>query len=146
MAARLDDMDRRIVELLQADGRMSMRKLAEDLHISRANAYTRLQRLRDEGVIVGFQAVVHPERLGFTIAAYISVKLRQRSWHGFTEGLASVPGVEQASMIAGEYDAILLVRATDARVMRDVVLEKLQAMPEVIGTQTMFILDERPPG
>lgn len=144
MAVRLDEVDRRIVELLRADGRMSMRKLAEHLHISRANAYNRLQRLRDEGVIVGFRAVVDPQRFGFAVSAYIAVKLRQRSWHGFAAGLADIPGVEQAAMIAGEYDAVLLVRALDAREMRDVVLEQLQAMPEVLGTQTMFVLDERP--
>ncbi len=146
MAVRLDDVDREIARLLRADGRMSMRTLAERVHISRANAYTRLQRLRDEGVITGFHAAVHPERFGFAVSAYIAVKLRQQSWHGFTEALADVPGVEQAAMIAGEYDAVLLVRATDAQMMRDVVLEQLQAMPEVLGTQTMFVLDERPPG
>lgn len=146
MAARLDDVDRQIVEALRADGRMSMRALAEHVHISRANAYARLQRLRDDGVITGFHAAIDPERFGFAVSAYIAVKLRQHSWHRFAEGLAEVPGVEQAAMIAGEYDAVLLVRATDASMMRDVVLEQLQAMPDVLGTQTMFVLDERSPG
>ena len=138
----LDDVDRRIVELLRADGRMSMRALAEHAHISRANAYTRLDRLRNTGVITGFRAVIDPERFGYTVSAYVAVRLRQRSWHEFVVRLNDIPEVEHAAMVSGDHDGLLLVRATDTRALRDIVLERLQAMPEVLGTETMFILDE----
>lgn len=142
MAPVLDDVDRRIVDLLREDGRLSFRAVAEQAHISRANAYTRIERLKDSGVITGFRAVVDPERYGYTVSAYLAVKLRQRSWKDFVARLREIPEIEHAVMVSGEYDGLLLVRTTDARSLRDVVLERLQTMPEVLGTQTMFILDE----
>lgn len=142
MAPVLDDVDRRIIDLLRADGRLSFRSVAEQAHISRANAYTRIERLKDSGVITGFQAVVDPERYGYTVSAYLAVKLRQRSWKDFVARLREIPEIQHAVMVSGEYDGLLLVRTTDARSLRDVVLERLQTMPEVLGTQTMFILDE----
>lgn len=142
MAPALDDVDRRIVDLLREDGRLSFRAVAEQAHISRANAYTRIERLKDSGVITGFRAMVDPERYGYTVSAYLAVKLRQRSWKDFVARLREIPEIEHAVMVSGEYDGLLLVRTTDARSLRDVVLERLQTMPEVLGTQTMFILDE----
>lgn len=142
MAPVLDEVDRRIVDLLRADGRLSFRAVAERAHISRANAYTRIDRLRESGVITGFRAVVDPERYGYAVSAYLAVKLRQRSWKEFAARLREIPEIEHAVMVSGEFDGLLLVRTVDARALRDVVLERLQTMPEVLGTQTMFILDE----
>lgn len=139
----VDEVDRRIVALLRGDGRMSVRTVAERAHISRANAYTRLDRLERTGVITGYRAVINPERYGYAVSAYVFVKLQQRSWRDFAARLTELPQVEHAAMVAGDYDGILLVRTTDNASLRDVVLDRLQSMPEVLGTQTMFILDER---
>lgn len=139
----VDEVDRRIVELLRADGRMSVRTVAERAHISRANAYSRLDRLERAQVITGYRAVIDPQRYGYTVSAYVFVKLQQRSWRDFAARLAELPQVEHAAMVSGDYDGLLLVRTTDTASLRDVVLERLQSMPEVLGTQTMFILDER---
>ena len=58
----MDDADRQIVEALRADGRMSMRALADLVHVSRASAYTRVARLEREGVITGYAALIDPVR------------------------------------------------------------------------------------
>ena len=60
----LDDVDRAIVAALSQDGRMSMRTLAATLHISRAGAYTRVQRLEQAGVITGYTVQIDPQRYG----------------------------------------------------------------------------------
>ena len=62
--AAMDDTDRQIIEALRADGRMSMRALADLVHISRANAYARVSRLEREGVITGYAALIDPVRAG----------------------------------------------------------------------------------
>ncbi|WP_113700399.1 Lrp/AsnC family transcriptional regulator [Nonomuraea lactucae] len=141
-AVELDEIDRRIVGLLSGDGRMSIRTVAEQAHISRASAYARLERLRETGVITGFRAVVDPHRYGFPLAAYVAVKLRQRSWKAFSQRLHELPEVEHAALLSAEYDMLLLVRVRDPEDLRDIVLERLHAMPEVVTTQTMFVLDE----
>ncbi|PRY02744.1 Lrp/AsnC family transcriptional regulator [Allonocardiopsis opalescens] len=147
-AVELDDTDRRIVALLQADGRMSIREVAERAHVSRTNAYARLDRLRATGVITGFTAVVDPERYGIVLSAYIAVKVRQNVWRRFRGRLADIPEVHHAALVSGDFDVLLLVRTTDLGALRDLVLERLQDMPEVLTTQTLFILDEfnRTPG
>jgi DNA-binding Lrp family transcriptional regulator len=145
MAPLLDDIDRKIVELLRSDGRISVRKLAEQVNVSRANAYARIERLTASGVITGYHATIDPHRYGYTVSAYLAVKLRQRSWREFAERLADMPEIEHAAMVSGGYDGLLLVRTTDSDALRDVVLERLQAMPEVMATHTMFILDELRP-
>lgn len=145
VAADLDDTDRRIIALLRGDGRMPMSTLATRAHVSRANAYVRLDRLRDTGVITGFTAVVDPVAYGHALSAYVSVKIHQRSWKTFRERLVGIEEVEHAALVSGDYDILLLVRTADAHALRDFVLERLHSLPEVLTTQTLFILDELRP-
>src|SRR5690606_16463453 len=76
----VDDTDLAIIEALQEDGRMSVRSLAARVHISRAAAYARLQRLEEEGVITGYTVQVVPERIGLGTSAYVSVSIEQNTW------------------------------------------------------------------
>src|SRR6516164_3623323 len=78
--AAMDDTDRMIVEALRADGRMSMRALADQIHISRASAYARVARLEREGVITGYAALIESVRAGYTLSAYVYLNIAQRSW------------------------------------------------------------------
>lgn len=142
MAVRLDETDRRIIELLRADGRMSIRAVAEQAHISRANAYSRLDRLRTQGVIRGFTAVIDPEKYGTALSAYVSVSIEQHSWEKFRGYLRDIPEIEHAALVSGDVDLLLLVRVVDPDALRTFVLERLQRIPEVKSTRTMFILDE----
>ncbi|TQN31210.1 AsnC family transcriptional regulator [Haloactinospora alba] len=142
MSADIDSIDRTIIDLLRNDGRMSVRALAEQAHISRANAYARLGRLRNSGVITGFSATVDPEKCGRGLAAYVSVRIDQHSWEKFRDYLRDIPEVDHAALVSGDVDLLLLVRVADAEALRIFVLERLQRIPEVRSTQTMFILDE----
>src|SRR3954470_8011943 len=76
----LDDVDRAMLAELATDGRLAVRALAERLHISRTNAYARLERLMTEGVITGFGARIDPRRAGLGTSAYIMVTVEQTSW------------------------------------------------------------------
>lgn len=140
--ARLDEIDRKIVRLLQEDGRRSVNEVAAEAGVSRANAYQRLGRLRSDGVITGFTARTDPHRLGLEVAALIILHADQASWRDLLTELQQLPGVEYVALTAGGFDFVLLVRVRDVETLRDVVLERLQAMTGVRSTQTMFILDE----
>jgi DNA-binding Lrp family transcriptional regulator len=143
-SAVLDATDRRIVDALRADGRMSMRALAEQLHISRAGAYARVERLQREGVITGFSATIDPERFGYGLAAYVYLKVSQHSWKSIRRQILATPEVEHAALVSGENDLVLLVRTRDAISLRELVLDRLQAIPDVLSTQTVLIFDELP--
>jgi DNA-binding Lrp family transcriptional regulator len=141
-SAALDETDWQIVRALRGDGRLSMRSLAARLHISRAGAYARVERLRRNGVIVGYSAIVDPERCGFGISAYVHIKISQHSWKSVRQRVTQIPEVWHAALVSGENDLVLLIRARDAATMRDLVLNRLQTMPDVLSTQTVLILDE----
>lgn len=138
----LDDVDRRIVAELRADGRLSVRALAERVRISRANAYARLDRLTTRGVITGFTATVDPVKIGLTTSAYVSLTVRQNGWRDLKERLRTIPEVRHMALTGGEFDVMLLVRAADNDALRRVVLEQLQAIPEVLGTRTFLIFED----
>jgi DNA-binding Lrp family transcriptional regulator len=141
-AAVLDAVDHRIIEALQADGRLSVNELAGRISVSRANAYQRLDRLRRDGVITGFTVVVDHARAGLGIAALILVNAEQHAWRDARAKLQHLPGLHHLALTTGGFDFALLVRVPDVETLRDVVLERLQAMPEVRSTQTVFVLDE----
>lgn len=142
LAAALDAVDRRIVAALRADGRLSMRALAERLHVSRANIYTRVERLHREAVITGYHATVDPQRFGLGVSAYVYLKISQASWKSVSAKLLQLPDVDHAALLSGEHDIVLLVRTRDTVTLRDLVLTRLQEMPEVLATQTVLIFDE----
>ncbi len=140
--AELDETDLRIVDELRGNSRMSMRALAATLHISRANAYTRVARLERDGVITGYTAVIDPARYGHALSAYVYLKVQQQAWKRLQERLIDIPEVAHAALCSGEHDIVLLVRTRDAAALRDLVLTRLQNMPEVLSTQTVLIFDE----
>jgi DNA-binding Lrp family transcriptional regulator len=135
----LDETDRRILAELQRDGRTSMSALAEAVHISRANAYARVNRLVESGVISGFGARVDPVKAGWHSSAYVTLAIEQSS------RLLEIPEVEHIALVGGDYDVILLVRAHDNGELRRVVLERLQAIPEVRTTKTALIFEDFDP-
>jgi Lrp/AsnC family leucine-responsive transcriptional regulator len=141
-APAIDAADRRLLELLAVDGRLSVAGLAEAAGISRGGAYARLERLRSDGLIEGFSARVNPGKLGLGVTALVLISGRQPAWRNLREQLQRMPEVEYCAFTTGEYDALILVRVPDVETLRDVILERLQAMEDVRATQTIFVLDE----
>ncbi len=140
----LDDIDRSIVTALCTDGRVSMRALAEQVHVSRAGVYARVSRLEQLGVITGYTAVIDPERVGHGVSAYVYLRIAQHSWKEVRQLISGIPEVEHAALISGDDDLALLIRTTDAASLRDLVLNRFQTMPDVLSTKTILILDELP--
>ncbi|MFJ7208466.1 Lrp/AsnC family transcriptional regulator [Streptomyces sp. NPDC098789] len=138
----LDPIDRSILRLLQSDGRASIRSVAEQVHVSRANAYARINRLIDDGVIRGFTARVDHERAGQGASAYITLKIVQNSWRTVREQLRELPGAVHIALVSGDFDVLLLVHTPDNRTLRELVLTRLQAIPEVLSTRTLLVFEE----
>lgn len=145
MADPLDEVDRQILAELTRDGRMSMRTLAERLHISRANAYARLDRLRTTGVVRGFRADVDPVAAGLGTSAYVTVNLNQAEWRDVGARLRALPGVAHLALVGGEFDVIMLVRARDNAALGRLVLDEIQGMPGVVNTRTLLVFEEAEP-
>ncbi|WP_168581708.1 Lrp/AsnC family transcriptional regulator [Gephyromycinifex aptenodytis] len=143
----LDTIDRRMVTELVADGRISMRTLAERVHISRASVYSRLERLRAAGVITGFEARIDPSKSGLATSAYVALSIAQDAWREISTRLRTVRYVEHVALVAAEFDVLVLVRAPDNTTLKEVVLEELQSIPGVKSTRTWLVFaDEEGPG
>lgn len=142
---KLDDVDRRILAELEADGRASVSKLAERCHISRATAYARLERLQSSGVILGFTTRVDHQRAGLGVTAIVNVTMEQKSWRHALAAMAQLPGVAMVAATTGEADVVLLVRAVDLTALRDVILDRLQNLEEVRSTHSVIVLEEHWP-
>ncbi len=138
----LDRIDRAILRLLQQDGRASVRSVAERVHVSRANAYARIARMMDDGVIRGFTARVDHERAGQGASAYVTLKIVQNSWRTVRGLLLELPGVEHMALVSGDFDVLMLVHTVDNRALRDLVLNRIQSIPEVLSTHTLLVFDE----
>ena len=140
--APLDDIDRSIISELTRDGRMSVTQVAENVHISRAHAYTRIARLTSDGVLSRFTAVVDPIKAGLKSSAYVTLKLKQDSWRELREQLGAIPEVHHIALVGGDFDVILLVRAEDNVDLRRVIFDQLQSMPGVLDTQTFLVFED----
>ena len=138
----LDATDRRMVELLVGDGRMSVNELAARVHVSRATAYARLERLRADGVLTGFTATVDPAKLGYPITALVLVNVDQQHWREVRDQVRQLPGLEYLAFTSGGFDLVLLVRLPEMADLRDVVLVRLHDIPGIRDAQTIFVLDE----
>lgn len=141
-ARPLDAIDRDILRMLQTDGRASIRSVAERVHVSRANAYARMNRLLDDGVIRGFSARVDQERAGQGASAYITLKIVQNSWRTVREELRKLPGAAHIALVSGDFDVLLLVHTADNRSLRELVLTRIQAIPDVLSSRTLLVFEE----
>jgi DNA-binding Lrp family transcriptional regulator len=138
----LDDPDRQILGELIKDARISIRSLAERVHISRANAYARVSRLVTDGVITGFSARIAHERAGLGTSAYVSLSIEQNSWREVSTQLGRLSYVEHVWMLGADFDALILVRAPDNAALRELVIDRIQSIPSVRTTRTWLIFDE----
>ena len=138
----IDDIDRSIIAELTRDGRMSVTQVAENVHISRAHAYTRIARLTGEGVLTKFTALVDPIKAGLRSSAYVTLKVSQHSWRELREQLRAIPEVHHIALVGGDFDVILLVRAIDNSDLRRVIFDQLQSMPGVLDTQTFLVFED----
>ncbi|WP_069813501.1 Lrp/AsnC family transcriptional regulator [Streptomyces sp. TP-A0874] len=138
----LDPVDRNILRILRMDGRASVRSVAERVHVSRANAYARINRLIDDGVIRGFGARVDHERAGQGASAYITLKIVQNSWRRVRGQLEQLPGAAHIALVSGDFDVLLLVHTPDNRALRELVLTRIQSIPEVLSTRTLLVFEE----
>ena len=138
----MDVTDRAVLDVLRTDARTSVRDLAARVGISRASAYARIKKLRDDGVIRGFTVELDHGALGLGLPAYVHVRIKQNSWKTFRQKAWALEEAAHVALVAGDFDCVLLVRCRDAEHLRSLVLEKVQALPEVLATQTVLVFEE----
>lgn len=107
--AVIDMIDERILSELQANGRLTMKALAETIGLSSPAMIERVKRLEERGILAGYRAQVNPHELGRSLTALISVELDRRHYDTFLNRLRSEPAVEECHRVTG--DRAFLVKA-----------------------------------
>lgn len=138
----MDEFDRRIIGELGADGRMSFRDLGKRIHLSPNATAERVRRLQEAGVIRGFRVEIDPARLGFTVEAYIDVKMRrQTTAQSFEASIRKIPGIVSAAIVTGDFDFRVRVACKDqSDLVR--VIETLRIQAGVQETSSALICRE----
>lgn len=144
-ASAPDKIDFAILKVLRRDGRISMTDLAEQVNVSRANAHARVARLRDTGAIKSFTIEVDPRLVGQPVASLIGVKMDFHEWRNIWEEIEQMDEVAYQALTTGEFDLMVLVRATRVEAIRDVILERLNAIEGIHSTTTFILFDESGP-
>ncbi|MBK1794377.1 Lrp/AsnC ligand binding domain-containing protein [Devosia sp. WQ 349] len=137
--SQIDQIDRKILDELSKDGRISVAELSRRVNLSKTPCQARIKRLEEQGYILGYRAVIDPKRLGLPHVAFVEVKLsdtRKAALEAFNKAVRALPEVEQAHMIASSFDYLLKVRTKDIAAYREVLGEKLSALPHVAQTST----------
>lgn len=147
----LDDTDRRLLQLLVANGRMSNHALAQEAAIADSTAHTRLASLLDAGVIRGFHADLDPVLVGQPFQALIQAQLHATERAHLREEaalLARCPGVVEVFFLTGTQDLIIRVATTTMDELRDFIMTKVNARSRIGATQTYMVMEhlrgERP--
>jgi DNA-binding Lrp family transcriptional regulator len=141
----LDELDRRLVEIVKTDGRISNGALAAAAGIAASTAHVRLKSLVDRGVITGFLASIDQRSLGLQLQAIVGVSLRpgarQESITRFSEDVRQLPQVLQVFFLGGADDFIVHIAVRDSSAIREFVVEHLSAQPSVASTRTSIVFD-----
>lgn len=135
----LDRIDRKILTILSADGRIPVTELARKVGLSKSPCQVRLKRLQDDGYIQGFRAILNAEKLGLEHVAFAEVKLTdttEKALSAFNKAVLAVPEIEECHMIAGSFDYLLKVRTSDIQSYRRVLGEVISTLPYVGSTST----------
>lgn len=142
---RLDETDRRILRVLQADGRISNQDLAARCNLSPSACSDRVRRLREDGVITGYSAVLDPSKVDRQLLIFVEVVLDRTTgdvFEGFAAAARGSAEVMECHMVAGGFDYLLKARVKDMAAYRRFLGEVLVEMPGVRETRTYAVLEE----
>ncbi|HEX3367462.1 Lrp/AsnC ligand binding domain-containing protein [Phenylobacterium sp.] len=142
---RLDDTDRRLLRVLQADGRISNGDLADRCSLSASACSDRVRRLRDGGYITGFAALVDPGKVGRALLIFVEVVLDRttpEAFETFAAAARRTPDILECHMVAGGFDYLLKARVRDFAEYRKFLGEVLVSIPGVRETRTYAVLEE----
>ncbi len=137
---RIDEIDAKILTLLQKRGRMKRNRIAEEVGLSVPSVSERMRKLEDRGVIEGYHAIVDAKRLHIDITAFIRVNVdTSADYESFVEKAYSLPEVLEVHSITGEGSHIIKVRTRNTTSLEQL-LAKIQSWPSVHGTSTSIVL------
>jgi len=105
----MDHIDKKLLELLQENGRCSLKALADAVYLSTPAVSTRISRMEEEGIITGYSCSVNPHKLGYNIKAYINLEMTPKQKGEFYPFIEACPNVLECDCVTGKYSMLIKV-------------------------------------
>ncbi|MEZ4885383.1 MAG: Lrp/AsnC family transcriptional regulator [Chitinophagales bacterium] len=145
MSYQIDPTDKRILELLQKNGKIKIKEIAHALKMTNTPIFDRIKRLEKEGYIEGYSTILAKEKLGFKLVAFCSVTLEKHHKEyltQFVEDIQDIPEVIECYHIAGMFDYLLKIYSKDMIDYQHFITQKLAALPNIGRVQSSFVMTE----
>ncbi|MBI1773903.1 MAG: Lrp/AsnC family transcriptional regulator [Proteobacteria bacterium] len=135
----LDEVDRRILTLLQQNARMSNKELAQKVELSPTPCLRRVGLLEESGVLRRYRAVIDANHLGYTIRAFVTIKrTRESDRDGIWQQIARIPEVVACHVVSGEFDLLVELVARDMNHYGQLLLETINKIDGVYDSRSTF--------
>jgi len=141
----LDELDKKILDVLQADGRISNAELARRIKLSPPATLSRIRRLEEQGIIRQYTALLDQDKMGFDMLCFINVSLQMHQFdqvEKFRAIIARMPEVLECYHITGEFDYLLKVAIRNRKDLERFVVNQLTPIPGVARIYTSLVLTE----
>lgn len=140
---KIDNLDRRILNIIMRNARIASKDVAMECGVSRAAIHQRIQRLIDTKVITGSGYHVNPKTLGYNTCTYVGVKLEKGSlYREVVNELVDVPEVVECHFTTGPYSMLIKVYAKDNQHLMELLNDRIQHIPGVTETETLISLEQ----
>jgi Lrp/AsnC family transcriptional regulator, leucine-responsive regulatory protein len=137
----IDEIDLRILDMLQRNGKLSQAKIAGAVGLTTPSVNERIKKMERHGMIKGFVALLDHEKMGFPLTAYVDVALEHpRFEKGFIDDLEKLLAVQECHYVAGEYAYRLKVKAADPATLADFIQRRLLGLKGVSRVRTQVSL------
>jgi Lrp/AsnC family leucine-responsive transcriptional regulator len=141
----LDKLDRRILTLLQKDGRLSMKDLGEQVGLSITPCIERVKRMERDGIISGYYARVNPVALGASLLMFVQITLSNKSgemFDQFRREVLRIPQVLECHLVSGDFDYIIKARIQEMTEYRKLLGDILLQLPGAAQSKSYVVMEE----
>lgn len=141
----LDKIDRKILRILQQDGRIANLKLAEAVHLSPTAVLERVKRLTRDGYILGYEARLNPLKLNAGMMVFVEVVLDRTTpdvMNAFKAAVQTRPEILECHLVAGGFDYLIKTRVADMQAYRELIGSVIWSLPGVRETHTYAVMEE----
>ena len=140
---RIDNLDRKILDIIIKNARIPSKDVAEACGVSRAAVHQRIQRMIDDKVITGSGYNVDPKVLGFSTCTYVGLQLERGSmYRDVVPELEKIPEVVESHFTTGSYTMLIKLYARDNQHLMELLNDRIQHIPGVMATETLISLHE----
>ncbi|GLU44624.1 Lrp/AsnC family transcriptional regulator [Allomuricauda sp. NBRC 101325] len=142
---KLDELDKKLLNLLQEDSKKTTKQYADALDLSKTAVYERIRRLERNGVITKYTALVNKEKVGRDFTVLCHVRLAQHTKENvlkFEKEVLQLEEVSECFHVGGDYDYILKINVEDMKSYREFMITKLTAISNIGNTQSSFVINE----